>query len=129
MRFRVEGLEIRFDRLRLRVEGFRCKGQCLGLRVEGVRAYAVRFMVLGISAGVSRVWGCGSKDSWVSGLGSAQWRTRVLFPPHFQGHVNTFAPHEAVKLIACGELTADDRVVLHRVHLGLRGQQFTVPGV
>ena len=33
----------------------------------------------------------------------------------FEGHVTKFAPHKALKLIAWGKMTFDERVVLHRV--------------
>ena len=35
--------------------------------------------------------------------------------PNFERKVTTFAPHKALKSIACGKLTFDERVVLHRV--------------
>ena len=36
-------------------------------------------------------------------------------PTIYGGNVTKFAPHDAVKLIASGKLTFDERVVLHRV--------------
>ena len=35
--------------------------------------------------------------------------------PRFERNVTRFAPHEALKLIARGKLTFDERVVVHRV--------------
>jgi hypothetical protein len=48
-------------------------------------------------------------------LEPAQWNSRVLTPRISAGYVTQSAPHEALKSIACGKLTFDQRVVLHRV--------------
>ena len=34
---------------------------------------------------------------------------------NFEGYLTKFAPHKALKLIACCKLTFDERVVAHRV--------------
>ena len=56
-------------------------------------------------------------------------------PQNSDGYVTKFAPHQALKLTACGKLTFDERVVLHRVffpfqvtlNLG-RNNQFSMQG-
>ena len=42
-------------------------------------------------------------------------RGGALRPPNLEGNVTKFAPHKALKLIARGKLTFDERAVLHRV--------------
>ena len=39
----------------------------------------------------------------------------MLLPHNFEGYVTSFAPHEALKLIASGNLTFDEGVELYRV--------------
>ena len=41
----------------------------------------------------------------------------ALLPPAFDGKVTKFAPQKAQKFIACGKLTFDEMVVVHRVAL------------
>ena len=36
-------------------------------------------------------------------------------PPKIDGYVNKYAPHKALKIIACGKLTFFRRVLLHRL--------------
>ena len=50
---------------------------------------------------------------------STQWSARVLFP--LQSMVLR-DPHKVRKLVACGKMTFDKRVVLHRVGAGTVGR-------
>ena len=47
-----------------------------------------------------------------------RWPLRVSFPPNLEGFVTKFAPYKALKLMVCGKLTFDERVVLRRVDGG-----------
>ena len=58
-------------------------------------------------------------------LQSTRWSTRVSLVRNLERCVTSFAPHKALKLIACGKLTFDDRVVLHRV--AMRGPNMRGP--
>ena len=44
--------------------------------------------------------------------GTARWSSQVLLPQN-EVYATKFAPHEALNLIARGELSFDERVVLH----------------
>ena len=48
---------------------------------------------------------------------TTRWSMRVSLPSNLQGDVTKFAPHKALKLIAWGQLTFDERVVVRRVAL------------
>ena len=48
-------------------------------------------------------------------VGPTWWSSRGSSPQESGGYVSKFTPHEALKLIARGKMTFDERAVLHRV--------------
>ena len=46
------------------------------------------------------------------GLGSTLWSSGVSLARNFERNMTTFAPHNALKLIAGGKLVSDQRVML-----------------
>ena len=64
----------------------------------------------------------------------ARWASKVSCGPGSGVLCDRFAPYKALKLVLCGKLTFDERVVLHRVveeiaeqgseDLGYRGEGF-----
>ena len=57
---------------------------------------------------------------------TARRNTRVSLARKFERNVTKFAPHKALKLIASGKLTYDERVVLHRVARDMSSFDFTL---
>ena len=47
------------------------------------------------------------------GFATKRWSTSGWFPPNLDGYVTKVAPHKALKLIARGKSTSDERVALH----------------